>query len=72
MISFPLGHNFASAAGGQQTCYSQEPFWSLLVHQAVGGVMKGIIHLKQILQYKDHCPEICKSVLQGYSALFSQ
>lgn len=34
MISFPLGHYFALAGGGQQTCYSQDPFWSLLVDQA--------------------------------------
>lgn len=54
MVSFPLGHGFALAGGGQQTCSSQDPLWSLLVEQAARGVMEGIIQLKLVLQYKDY------------------
>lgn len=50
---FPFGA-LILAAGGQQTCSSQDPLWSLLVDQAARGAMKGIIQLKQIPQYKDY------------------
>lgn len=70
ILSFPLGHCFALAGGGQQTCYSHDSLWSLLVDQAVRGVMKGIVQLKPILQQKDHWPQNCDSVVQGYSGFF--